>query len=294
MEIRGARVLLLRSCSFNGQVVQAWDADELPADATVNEILKRDLLGARRKILFVEGTESSLDKPLYSLIFPMVSVIPKGSCHDVERAVVGGRAGEPFHWLRAFGIVDGDGYASDEILRRRERGIYAVPFYSVEAIYFHPRIIGRIAARQTNVSGESASNLTKRALEGGVACIRDHTERLSKKVVKKSIRKRIFEQIPNDDDLLIGQSITLKNAAKEVLAERVRELDTAVENGDWEAILTKSPVRESGATSTISATLGFRDIGAYENAVRHLLAEDNEALAFVRALFGDLFGKLQD
>ena len=80
LEIRGARALLLRSCSFNGQVAQAWDADELPADAKVDEFLKRDLLGARRKILFVEGTESSLDKPLYSLIFPMVSVIPKGNC----------------------------------------------------------------------------------------------------------------------------------------------------------------------------------------------------------------------
>ena len=294
LEIRGARALLLRSCNFNGQVVQAWDADELPADAAIDEFLKRDLLGARRKILFVEGTESSLDKPLYSLIFPMVSVIPKGSCHDVERAVVGGRAGERFHWLRAFGIVDGDGYASDEILGRRERGIYAVPFYSVEAIYFHPRIIEWIAARQASVTGELASKLTTRALERGVSCIRDHTERLSRKVVKKSIRKRIIEQISNDDGLLIGQPIALENSAKEVLSERGRELDVAVGKGDWEAILTKCPVRESAAPSTISAILGFRNIGAYENAVRHLLAEDNEALAFVRALFGDLFDKLQD
>ena len=241
LEIRGARALLLRSCSFNGQVVQAWDADELPADATIDECPKRDLLGARRKILFVEGTESSLDKPLYSLIFPMASVIPKGSCHDVERAVVGGRAGECFHWLRAFGIIDGDGYAPDEILTRRERGIYAVPFYSVEAIYFHPRIIGWIAARQANVSGGNASDLTMSALKRGVAAIGDHTERLSRKVVKKSVRKRIIEEIPNDDDLLTGQSIALKNPAKEVLAERARELDVAVENCDWEAILTKCP-----------------------------------------------------
>ena len=148
--------------------MQAWDADELPADATIDELLKRDLLGARRMILFVEGTERSLDKPLYSLIFPMVSVIPKGSCHDVERTVVEGRAVERFHWLRAFGIVDGDGYASDEVLRKRERGIYTVPFYSVEAIYFHPRVIEWIATRQASVTGELAPELTKRALGGGV------------------------------------------------------------------------------------------------------------------------------
>ena len=294
LEIHDARVLLLRSCSFNGRAVQAWDADELPPDATIDENLKRDLLGARRKILFVEGTESSLDKPLYSLIFPMVSVIPKGSCHDVERAVVGGRAGEYFHWLRAFGIIDGDGYPSDEILNRREQGIYAVPYYSVEAIYFHPIIVGLIAERQVNVSGENASELAARALRKGVSAIGSHTDHLCKKVVKKSVRKRTIEQIPKDDDLLLGEPIVLNNTAKNELAERVRELDVGIENDDWETILTKFPVRESGALQVISATLGFRDIKAYENAVRHLLAEDGKALEFVRSLFDDLFNKLQD
>ncbi len=293
LEIRGARALLLRSCSFNGRAVQAWDADELSEDATIDDYLKRDLLGARRKILFVEGTESSLDKPLYSLIFPMVSVIPKGSCHDVEHAVIGGRAANNFHWLQVFGIIDGDGYASDEILKKCERGIYAVPFYSIEAIYFHPRIVEWIAARQTNVSGENSSELAMSALEAGIADLRSNTERLSKKVVKKSIRKRMIEQIPNDDDLLNGKSVEFENAAEELLAERVRDLDIAIGNGDWEAILMKCPVRESRALSTISAALGFRNKGAYENAVRHLLAEDIEALTFVRALFGDLFDKLQ-
>ncbi len=293
LKIRGARTLLLRSCSFNGHNVQSWDADELPADATIDESLKRDLLGGRRRILFVEGRESSLDKPLYSLIFPMVSVIAKGNCHDVERAVVGGRAVERFHWLRAFGIIDGDGYAPEEAFNWRERGVYAVPYYSVEAIYFHPRIIEWIAARQASVSGDNASTLFTRTSKVAVDSIRDHTERLCRNVVKKSIRKVIVEQIPNDDDILHGQSITLKNSAKEVLEENMRELDLAVANEDWETILMKCPVRESAAPSSIAATLGFRDIRAYENAVRHLLTEESDALEFVRSLFGDLFDKLQ-
>ena len=55
----------------------------------------------------------------------------KGSCHEVERAVVGVRAGEGFHWLRAFGIADGDGYAPDQIQVKREKGVYVLPLYSV-------------------------------------------------------------------------------------------------------------------------------------------------------------------
>ena len=292
LAVPGARTLLLRSCSFNGKNVQSWDADELPAYTPIDDVLKRDLLGARRRILFVEGAESSLDKPLYSLIFPMVSVIPKGSCHDVERAVVGGRAAEGFHWLRAFGITDGDGYTPDQIQAKRAKGIYTLPFYSVEAIYFHPRIIEWIAARQANVTGEDAATLTAKALAAGVAAIADHTERLSQKAVKKSVRKLITERIPNDDALLSGQPLSIENNAVAICTTRKNELDTAVANGNWQAILEKSPVRETRALADISAALGFPKIALYEQAVRHLLEVDDNALEFVRGLFGDLFEQL--
>ena len=53
----------------------------------IDEDLKRDILGARRKMLFVEGVEGSLDMPLYSIVFPNVSVIPKGSTREVESVV---------------------------------------------------------------------------------------------------------------------------------------------------------------------------------------------------------------
>ncbi len=145
LELQATRTLLLRACTFDKQDARSWEADVVQFDAPIDETIKRDLLGARRKILFVEGTEASLDKALYALIFPMVSVIPKGSCHDVEHAVSGLRTGEEFHWVRAYGIVDGDGYGFDQIQERRDKGVYALPVYSVEAIYFHPEIIQRMA-----------------------------------------------------------------------------------------------------------------------------------------------------
>lgn len=292
LEVTGARTLLLRSCNFNGRNVQSWEADELPAETPIDDILKRDLLGARRKILFVEGTESSLDKPLYSLIFPMVSVIPKGSCRDVEHAVVGSRAGEGFHWLRAFGIADGDGYAPDQIEAKREKGVYALPFYSVEAIYFHPQIIRRIAVRQADVYGDDANALTQKALAAGVSSVADHTDRLSQKVAKKAVRKLILDQLPNDDDLMNGREVTVANDAQEIHAARKAELDAAVAGNDWETILIKCPVRECAALANISSELNFRRIQDYEKAVRRLLSQDDEALAFVRGLFGTLSDQL--
>ncbi len=70
-------------------------------------------------------------------------------------------------------------------------------------------------------------------------------------------------------------------------------LDAAVANDDWKTILTKCPVRESTALDDISAALGFRKMQDYEKAVRYLLAEDDNALAFVRGLFDNLFDQMQ-
>ena len=287
-----ARTLLLRSCSFSGQKVRSWEADELPAGAAIDDVLKRDLLGSRQNIVFVEGTENSLDKSLYSLIFPEVSVIPKGSCYDVEHAVLGARSAEELHWLQAFGIVDCDGFDAAQIAAKRERCVYPLPYYSVEAIYFHPKIIEKIAVRQAFVSGDNGSQLAKSALASGVAAIEGHTERLSRKAAKKAIRKAVMEQIPSDENLLTGGDVQIVNDADAMHATRKKELDAAVESGNWERILRACPVRECNALEDISTSLKFRRREDYQRAVRHLLTEDAEALRFVRDLFGDLTNRL--
>lgn len=295
LEIPGARVLLLRACYFDGQNVRSWDTDELPPDALSDDSLKRELLGARRKVLFVEGTDHSLDKSLYSLIFPSVTVIPRGSGQDVERAVVGLRAGEGLHWLSAFGIADGDGYESDYIQAKLAIGVYLIPFYSVEAVYYHPKIIERVAIRVSQeVSGDESRALIRRALEGSVAAISKHTERLARKATKKAARKLIVEQLPNDEDLLKGDPVVLINQSESILSNRKSELDVAVTNGDWETILIKAPVRESNALAGIADCLGFQKMDDYEKAVRHILSTDEEALRFARGLFGGLFEQLRD
>ena len=292
-----AKILLLRSCTFNGGAVQNWEADELPANTPIDDLLKRDLLGARRRILFVEGTESSLDKPLYSYIFPMVSVVPKGDCRNVEHSVRGVRQAETFHWLRAFGIVDGDGYDEDQIREKKNKGVYALPFYSVEAIYFHPKIIEWIAIRQANVTGKDADLLRKKALEEGVKAIAGHTDRLIQKAVTKTIRKLILEQIPNDGVLLNGEPVSLKNDANAILKKRKNELENAVADCNWETILEKIPVHETAALDNIWKALGFQKRSDYKEAVLHLFSEENNSeeddpRKFVRGLFDDLFSQL--
>ena len=94
---------MLRSCEWQGNQPVAWDAELLESGEYLPEDLKRDILGARRRILFVEGTANSLDLPLYGALFPELSVIPKGSCDEVIRAVKGLRGSYEHHHVEAIG-----------------------------------------------------------------------------------------------------------------------------------------------------------------------------------------------
>ena len=292
LEFEKARTLLLRSCKFNGSQVETWEADELSIDAPIDDVIKRDLLGARRKILFIEGTESSLDKPLYSLIFPMVSVIPKGTCRDVEQAVLGCRAAEELHWLRAFGIADGDGFTEDQIKTKREQGVYTLPSYSVEAIYYHPKVMEWIAKRQHELNGKDADLLYQSALKVAIEAVAPHTERLTKNVSKKIVRKLIIDQIPNDDVLLSGHKLNIVNNSKNIRQRKKDEVNAALDNENWEKFLKECPIRETPARNQIARALGFQKIDDYELSVRRLLATNNDALSFVRGLFDDLYEQI--
>ena len=101
-----------------------------------------------------------------------------------------------------------------------------------------------------------------------------------------------MEQIPNDDRLLAGEKVEIANDAIAAHAERVARLEAAVAAGDWDTILTACSVRETNALDSISAKLGFRRRQDYQRAVRQMLAQDADALGFVRTLFGDLPGQI--
>lgn len=292
LAFKKARTLLLRSWKFDEHQGNIWEADELSTDAPIADVIKRDLLGARRKILFIEGTESSLDKPLYSLIFPMVSVIPKGTCRDVEQAVLGCRAAEELHWLRAFGIADGDGFTEDQIKTKREQGVYTLPSYSVEAIYYHPKVMEWIANRQHELNGKDAGLLYQSALKVAIEAVAPYTERLTKNVSKKIVRKLIIDQIPNDDVLLLGHKLNIANNSKDIHQRKKDEVNAALCDENWEKFLKECPIRETPARNQIARALGFQKIDDYELSVRRLLATNDDALTFVRGLFDDLYEQI--
>jgi len=288
-----ARTLLVRSCKYSGRQATHWDVDLIPANADIDEDIKQDIVGSRRKIVFVEGKATSLDSPLYSILFPGVSVRPKGSSRDVEHAVHGIRNSETLHWVKAWGIIDNDGRDETSITSLQARGIYALPFYSVESVYYHPDLVLAVAKRQAAVIGDDGETKAQKAIQAAIRAAQNHFPRLAARAVEKTIRRNVFSSMPTQSQIESKQDVNLHINTAAIVDGEIASLNAAAQAGDWTRILTRCPIRETPALDEIAKTVGLQNPNQYENAVLQMLREDASALDATRAMFGGLAADLQ-
>ena len=261
----------------------------VPPGAEIDEALKRDLLGARRKMLFVEGTTRSLDAPLYSLLFPQVSVIPKESCRDVEQAVRGLRGAPEMHWIAAWGIVDNDQRPAEDITRLHAAGVWALPHYSVESLYYHPVIITRVAERQAQVTGADAAALVKSSLVSAIVAVKEQRDHLVASAVVRSARRRLLNSLPTPGDIEGQGSVKVEVDVAALREVEEARFDALVGATDWEGLLTRYPLRESSAFGRVISGIKVKDQMTYQAAVLKLLQDEPAALTGLRSLLGDLY-----
>lgn len=283
-----ARSLLVRGCIYNGSAVTAWDMDLISSETEIDDELKKDILGSRRKLIFIEGTEQSLDKPLYSLIFPNISIVAKSSCYDVENAVSGIRNAVNLHWLDAFGIIDNDRRTQVDLDRLLGKGVYALPVHSVESIYYHPEIQNRVVTRHANVTGDDASARLADAKTAALRAVAPHAQRLSGRAVEKALREQVLRQLPGQPEIQAAVPIEIFLDVAAFVAEETTRFQDALGSENLTEIIAKYPVRETSALADIARSLGFQKREQYESAVLKLIKDDHETLTFVRSLFGTL------
>ena len=284
--------LLVRGCGYQNGSAVSWDVDLVDSSLAVDEDLRKDILGARRDVLFVEGEESSLDLPLYSLLIPNVSVISKGSSRDVTHAVTSLRGSDHLHWIRAFGIVDNDGRTAGELNELRQHGVFPTNFYSVESIYYDLKVMGKVTARLSAVTGDDPQSLIERAKIAGLKAVKESRDHLTQRSSERTIRNEFFKHLPNRKSADFGVPIQVQIDVPRILANERQTLDKAIDRSDLGTIIRSYPIRETQARDRISECLGFKCRKDYEKAVLQLLKNDTGALDYVRGLLGGLPGAI--
>ena len=283
-----SQVLLTRACVYDGDTVTSYDIDLLEKTDAIDDDLKRTILGERRKIVFVEGVEHSLDKPLYSLLFPNASIVAKANCREVENAVVGIKGTAELHWVKPFGLVDNDSSEPERIADLQTKGVIPLNVYSVESIYYHPAVQKLAGEKLTAVLGGDLEAKLKKANDDAIKAIRETAKHLGNRIAEKAARAQVFSLLPKKGEVAAGGERTAKIDFTKLAEDEAARLAALVDASDFVGVLQRYPIRESPALDAIAKAIGFANRSQYETAVRKHLVDDSEAVRLVRTLLGSL------
>ncbi|NOY16220.1 MAG: AAA family ATPase [Gammaproteobacteria bacterium] len=280
MDSLRSSTVLVRSCVWNENSVSGWDVDLLEADECLTEEIKEAILGARRQILFIEGSADSLDRHIYTLLYPDLSVVPRGNCVNVERAVTGIRSSIDLHWVSSFGLIDRDNREQDEIQNLQDRGIFALDCYSVESLYYCNDIIKKVAERQQAVAEEVAD--ADAAVNSIITEVAKHKDRLCGRLIEKKVRTFIARDLPTSDVLMENPIYYKRFDVGATIKEEQESFEKLIASSDTEGLVNRYPVRETGALKKVAEHLGFQSRVMYESAVRKLVVEDSDIKEMLR------------
>ena len=280
LENPGARVLMTRSCTWAGDNPQAWDLELLAQAAELPEELRLAVLGARSRVLFVEGSSTSLDLPLYGSLFPELSVSPRGNCVDVERAVRGLRATEDRHHVEAYGIVDRDDLDDAAVDKLAEAGIFALPMRSVESLYYCSDAMQAVARHQADSMGLDAENLVESAKRDALAALtrEEVIQRMAARRCERRMRDTALSQLPDWKSIRSATGPTIDLRVPSAFADEVAQFRRFLAGEDFDALVARYPLRETRAFGAITTALKCASIRDYEQMVVVRTAKD-DALA---------------
>ena len=239
-----AKVLMLWSCQWNGDQCVAWDADVLEPDSEFPEELKLAILGSRRKILFVEGEQTSLDRPFYSALFPDLSVVSKGNCADVEKAVQGLRECRHLHHAEAFGLIDRDSRGTAKVGDLARKGVFAIDVYSVEGFYYCSEAIAAVARRQAGSRGGKALELAEAAKNCAIEILKTTgiAEKMAAHRCASHLHELVLCELPDAKSIKEKQTWERCHSIERIYCDELKRYSQSVEDGKLDDFVARYPL----------------------------------------------------
>lgn len=261
----GSDVLMVRSCTWSGELANEWEVDLLPADSPLPEDLRRAILGARRTLLFVEGTDSSLDCRLYGALFPSISIVPVGNAREVQQTVKGLRETEHVHSIRALGVVDGDDRSAASIEKLARDGVFVLNTSSVEGLYYCSDAIAAVAAHQARALGLDRVDIMASAHREALSALDDGElkTRMAARRSERLVRQRALSRLPGWKSIRSHPDRDISVTVPSPMGDEMRRYRRLVAARDLDGLVGRYPIRESRAFDCIAAELHCRDRSDY-------------------------------
>ena len=144
------------SSRINSQIVwvkeffveDGWKYDLLD-DINSSDSLKMEIMGIRQKVLLVDGTASkSIDRKLYSKVYPEFNIIPMESCNAVVQTTKAYNQTNNLHYEEVKGIIDRDRRDEEEIAKLKKNNIFVPKVAEIENLFLITDVIRIVAEKQ--------------------------------------------------------------------------------------------------------------------------------------------------
>ena len=289
-----SQVMILRSCEWGNQSSSptSWDIKQLDAGETLPQDLREAILGSNRRILFTEGAAraNSLDFPMYSVLFPMISIRPIGNCDGVIKAVRGLRESQALHDVEPIGLIDRDDRTDEQVADLQAEGIYALKTCSVESLYYCQASMKAVAEWQAlSLGGYDASQKVEEAKAKALEVLRatDEAERMSARRCQRVVENRLHNRLPNWREIVEGKTEPIDVDANAIYSEELTRFRVLLENEYLDEIISRYPVRETNVFKTITDALLILKPN-YEKTVVSRVRADNDLAGKLRELIQPL------
>ena len=281
---RSCKRLWIRSYDADHQI---WDYELIENNKSLPEELYMEVLGSRKPILFIEGTDNnSIDNRLYSLVFPDYMVKPMGGCQKVIETTKAFGQLKDFHMLESMGIVDRDRRTEGEIRYLNEQHIFVPSVAEVENLLMLEDVIKSVAGRLMKNPDEifrqvkeNVIRLFEKDLEDQVIL---HVKHQVKKKLEMALNCKIhsFEQL-NDQVEEIHERIRVEDIYSQIKTSFQMYIETADYNNilrvyNQKGMLPQSRVCQLCGISTKEHYLDFvlsilRENKAEADVIRHAI-----------------------
>lgn len=277
--------------SFDGDS-RVWDYEPIENQYVFPEEIYLELLGSRKPILFVEGTDnSSIDIRLYPYIFPDYMVKPLGGCAKVIETTKAFSEMKSFHHLESKGIVDRDRRTPHEIAFLRERNIYVPNVAEVENLLMLEEVVKTVARRMLQDE------------EKVFATVRDNVIRLFTKELDAQAllhtRHRLHSKIEYRIDRRLGSIDELCHHIEHLtddidcrkMYEEIREtFKNYGETSNYEEILRVYNQKGMLPQSRVTNLCGLANKEKYLNFILSVLKENKDDAEHIRKAIRQCFG----
>ena len=269
-----------------------WDWEIINSDqnTVLPESLLLELLGNRKPIIFVEGTEGSYDIQLYRMLFKNHMVIPSGSCSKVIETVKGLNNPQQtfFRGFEVKGIIDRDRRSEEQIRALERDKIYTLSVAEVENLFCTPSILKFMSSQLKREPEDDLSNSTEFILN---QLKNEKKEQISLHVSEEILFKlnTFNKKAKGQEELVLAAHVlteNLENDIRNLYQQKQDELDQVLVSKNLSEIL-KFYNRKSLAKQIGNKIFQLSNDAYIETFLRYAMQEDTQSLVeMLKPYFG--------